>query len=103
MAPRVAGLLPNQDHGKGAQPSHDAPPFPANVTIFRELEYHGRLFYVAVLPQRGRWAYRIEDGPVRMLQAARGANLGELLLRQAQAAAWAEIDLDALGSPSRTC
>jgi hypothetical protein len=62
------------------------------MTILRELEYKGRLILSIVLPQQGRWAYRIEDGPLRMLRDARGAREEDLLFEEAQRAAKAEID-----------
>lgn len=60
--------------------------------MLRELEYKGRIILVTVLPEQGRWAYRIEDGPIRMVPEARTAREKEFLYREAEAAARCEID-----------
>jgi hypothetical protein len=60
--------------------------------MLRELEYKGRVVLLTVLPEQGRWAYRIDDGPIRMLREAREARARELLYAEAEAAARREID-----------
>lgn len=60
--------------------------------MLREFEYKGRRVQTTVLPEQGRWAYRIDDGEMRMVHETRVSMEVEDLFRQAQAAAKAEID-----------
>jgi hypothetical protein len=60
--------------------------------MLREFEYKGRRIQTTVLPEQGRWAYRIDDGEMRMVSETRSSMEVEDLFGQAQAAAKAEID-----------
>ncbi|MEJ8837237.1 hypothetical protein [Ramlibacter sp. AN1133] len=60
--------------------------------MLREFEYKGRRVQATVLPEQGRWAYRIDDGEMRMVHETRGSMGEGDLFAQAQAAAKAEID-----------
>ena len=60
--------------------------------MLREFQYKGRRIQTTVLPEQGRWAYRIDDGEMRMVHETRATMEVEDLFGQAQAAAKAEID-----------
>lgn len=60
--------------------------------MHRQFEYKGRLIQATVLPEQGRWAYRIDGGETRMVSEARASGTEVDLYRQAEAAAKAEID-----------
>src|SRR6185369_6356087 len=61
-------------------------------TMLREFEYKGRRIQTTVLPEQGRWAYRIDDGEMRMVHETRDSMGENDLFAQAKAAAKAEID-----------
>jgi hypothetical protein len=60
--------------------------------MHRKFEYKGRLIQTTVLPEQGRWAYRIDGGETRMINEARVCGEESALYAQAEAAAKAEID-----------
>jgi hypothetical protein len=60
--------------------------------MVRRIEYKGRNITLTVLPEQGRWGYRIDEGPVRTLEATRGPMEQERLFREAETAARAEVD-----------
>jgi hypothetical protein len=60
--------------------------------MHREFQYKGRLIQTTVLPEQGRWAYRIDGGETRMVSEARARGEEGDLYQQAEAAAKAEID-----------
>jgi hypothetical protein len=60
--------------------------------MLREFDYKGRRIQTTVLPEQGRWAYRIDDGELRMVHETRATMEVEDLFGQAKAAAKAEID-----------
>jgi hypothetical protein len=60
--------------------------------MHREFQYKGRLIQATVLPEQGRWAYRIDGGETRMVSLARASLEEGDLYAQAEAAAKAEID-----------
>jgi hypothetical protein len=57
-----------------------------------ELRYRGHCVALTVLPEQGRWAYRIDNGPIRSLEQLRVAMREEVLAREAELRAKAEID-----------
>jgi hypothetical protein len=63
------------------------------VTILiRQIEYEGHLIGLAVLPEQGRWGYRIDNGPVRTLNEIRAPMPEEDLFGEAEIAARTEVD-----------
>lgn len=60
--------------------------------MHREFEYKGCLIQATVLPEQGRWAYRIDGGETRMVSEARACGKEADLYAEAEAAAKAEID-----------
>ena len=60
--------------------------------MVRKFDYKGRSIILTVLPEQGRWGYRIDDGPVRTLDKERSPMEQDELFREAEAAAKAEVD-----------
>ena len=60
--------------------------------MLRQVEYKGHQISLTVLPEQGRWAYRIDDGPMRMVHVTRPAMNAEVLAQEAELKARAEID-----------
>jgi hypothetical protein len=60
--------------------------------LVREIEYEGRLIGLTVLPEQGRWGYRIDNGPVRALNEIRAPMPEDDLFVEAEIAAKAEVD-----------
>ncbi|MBL0424128.1 hypothetical protein [Ramlibacter alkalitolerans] len=56
------------------------------------LEYEGHVIALAVLPEQGRWGYRIDDGPVCTLNQLRAPMPEADLLVEAEMAARREVD-----------
>jgi hypothetical protein len=47
---------------------------------------------MVVLPDQGRWAYRVENGPVRMVDEVRAASEAEPLFCEAERRAQIEVE-----------
>ena len=62
--------------------------------MLREFRYEGHQVQTTVLPDQGRWAYRIDDGEMHTSKEVRPAAKEEVLFREAEAAARAHIDGD---------
>lgn len=60
--------------------------------MVREFEYKGRRIQTTVLPQEGRWAYRIDGGDMYRSKDIRAAARAEVLFDEAERAAKAHID-----------
>jgi hypothetical protein len=60
--------------------------------LVRLLEYEGHVIALAVLPEQGRWGYRIDDGPVRTLNQLRAPMPEAGLFLEAETAAKWEVD-----------
>jgi len=60
--------------------------------VVRQVEYRGHLISMVVLPDQGRWAYRVENGPVRMLDEVRAASDAEPLFCEAERRAQIEVE-----------
>ncbi len=60
--------------------------------MVREFDYKGRHIATTVLPEDGRWAYRIDGGAVHMSQDVRPAASERVLFEEAATAARAHID-----------
>ena len=60
--------------------------------MVRQVEYRGHLIRMVVLPDQGRWAYRVENGPVRMIDEVRAANDAEPLFCEAERRAHIEVE-----------
>lgn len=61
--------------------------------MVHELQYRGHRIVLTVLPEQGRWAYRVDNGPIRSLETLRAAMCEEVLAREAELRAKADIDL----------
>jgi hypothetical protein len=59
--------------------------------VVKQVEYCGHLISIAVLPDQGRWAYRVESGPVRMVHEVRPASDAEALFLEAELRAQVEV------------
>ena len=60
--------------------------------MIRQIEYEGHMIGLAVLPEQGRWGYRIDNGPVRALNEVRMPMPEEELFAEAEKAARTEVD-----------
>jgi len=58
----------------------------------RKVVYKGHCISLASLPEQGRWAYRIDEQPIRVLESARPAMQQAALEGEALAKARAEVD-----------
>jgi hypothetical protein len=60
--------------------------------VVKHVEYRGRTISITVLPEQGRWAYRVENGPVRMLDELRKPSEAGPLFDEAQRRAQTEVE-----------
>ena len=71
---------------------YDGPLFVTGATMLREFEYKGHRVQTTVLPDQGRWAYRLDDGEMHMSKDVRRPASEDVLFEEARAAAQAHID-----------